>query len=249
MTQATPQLKETLFEMGDFPPVALLDFALKENNINGTTFIKDMIEYLGGDKGTNTNPYFLETIATWISKNENFTSLTKTTLQVTEQLNFLIEAKKIPENFLNHCIRFKVNPIYIIDWVAILSNTETNETRILDMEDAYYLTAVENKITPPSYRVFYNMKETLDIKNRLQYNNIKAYDNLQKRLHEEGQQFPSKEVFAVAELYSIEDIISLVQANYSLQDVLRFNKFGLINVTDILENGNNIPKEWLEVID
>lgn len=261
MTQVTPQLQETLFEMGDFPPVALLDSAFKTNNINGDKFIKDMLSYLGGDKGTNTHPLFIETILAWVTDGGDFAPLVTPSDTKPESIQYFIETKQISESFLKHCIRFRVMPTTIIDWTVILNNSinpaanpnitisNYNAPTELTIEDAYYLTAISNKIVVPAYRIFIKVPNKLDEKNRLRYESIKAYDSLQKRLHEEGQQYTSKQVFTVCELYTIDDIIKLVRANYTLEEVIHFNKFGLIDVTDILENGSNIPKEWLEVID
>lgn len=263
MTRVTSQFGGTLFEMGDFPPVALLVSSLRENCINGDKFIVDMIDFLGGDKGTNRHPLFVESFASWVENGGDFAPLVSPTNVLPESIEYFVDSKQISAAFLQHCIRFRIMPVNIIDWVVILKNGF--ETTILDkhvvearnfpnysnlhMEDAYYLTAVANKINVPAYRVFSRIPNKKDFRNRLRYESIKKYHILQKRLHGEGQQYTSKEVFMIAELYTIEDIMKLVNANYTLEEVLRFNKFGLVDVNEIIENGNNIPEEWLKVID
>jgi hypothetical protein len=261
MTQVMPQLQGTLFEMGDFPPVALLVSSLKENNIDGKTFVKDMVNFLDGQDGTNTHPLFIETIISWIEQGGDFAPLITASDVKPESIEYFIETKQISETFLKHCIRFRIMPANIIDWTVILNHswnkvTEPNVATVkygtpkkLDIDDAYYLTAVANKINVPAYRVFSKINNKLDENYRLEYSSIKKYYNLQKRLHEEGQQYPSKQVFTVADLYNIEDIIKLVNANHTLEEVILFNKFGLLDVEEIIENAPNIPREWLEVIE
>lgn len=237
-----------LFTPADFPPVASI--------IDRThpAFTSRIVDYLGED-GINSDPMLIESFVNFfrhrfdILTPSNFDSLVSAPpKELIDGADFFIHQKLITHEFFTHMLRFTHNTVQIIDWALILSDSKKNEP--LAVDDALYITSIMNAISIPVYQLFASNVEKLDARGRVPADRIYSYIALSRLLNVDipDGTYSSKDIFTVAPLYSVKEVLAFIQAGHTLPDIIAFHQLGLISAEEVLETGHSIPKAWLEVV-
>lgn len=239
---------EKLFTPTDFPPVSSI--------IDRThpAFTSHIVEYLGED-GTSTNPMLIESFVNFfchrfdILSPTNFDSLVSSAPEeLITGADFFIHQKLISQEFLTHALRFTHNINKIIDWALIISTGKT--TKPLTFDDAAYITSIMDTVSIPMYQTFVSLVETLDMEGRIPVERIYSYVALSRMLKVDTVEgtYSDKDIFTLAPLYSVQEVLTFIHAGHSLTDIIAFNQLGLVSAEEVLETGHSIPKAWLEVV-
>lgn len=248
MTRDAGQVNKRTFGSGDFPPALHLVRLLQQNNIP-TQNIQKLYNTVLTTDGTNNSMLLSEAIKTFLSKGNDFTDFISPTYRMFDneaEAEYYILTDAFTETFLHNVERFQISKATFIDWVNVFKKSLNTK---LTLEDAYYISAVAPLLSVPAYNMFLKDTDKLDERNRIRYDAIQKYVNLQANLRlQEGIQFQGKQVFTLCETYTISEIVTLVKEGYDLDNIITYNKLGMVSVEEILANAGNIPEEWLNIV-